>query len=324
MNAYDEISPLIQESDSLRKVIIELAKQLSPVNRAKLKSFEESFRDVEKALIKIVNLHDQRQELLEQHCVPEGVTLELHEAYHDVSDDLQSETRSFFGVYKTCLNAFAVLFGAAIPEQERRGTRTKSFGSLIDSCHVISDKGPLNAIKELLVTNGAYIDKSIADYRNKMIEHSSSLSRGTLRSTPTASQIIHVDNKELDAYHTRQNLNDDQKNIQVVPIKLQAEKGYIFYYHIIRNTISNITVKSGDPIGVVGDDTQVHFGNYGPHTHAFSSLDFDGDVLQSIGRSDKTVLASPEPTTAFMELAIFCNSMFKQMNVYLNTNSDNN
>lgn len=315
---YDEVEVLWK---NLLIAEINLAEKISPSLKTKLKAYIETINDVKRCFARLSGLHNRRQDLIEIHCTSGIISLNDHEQYHAVSDELLHEVKTFFSIYKTCLNSFTTFLQEAIPEANRRGLRMKSFGSLIDSLEKYPPKeNVLLPLIKILSDQGRNIDKGMMAYRDKMIEHPKELSRGTLTTSEGSTKIIHGKNVELDFYPTSQEI--DHTDISITSLKICFDDGsYCFYYHInpSQKIVPGKTVNLDEILGCVYDETEIHFKTHGPHTHVFTSPDFNGDVMRSLGQSNETIIQSPDPHFAWPELVIFATSTMNTLAIIVDS-----
>lgn len=267
-----------------------------------------------------------RQKLVELHFLKVPIPLSIHEEYHQVSHRLQEETINSFLHAKTLLNAITQFIGEIIPESDRSNASVDSFGAFYYDCK----KKPLPSNRSaaqiflLYRTDGEKLNQSVNHYRNKFIEHSHTLSSGTLSTGPSKLQIIHQKDIKGPVYLIRSPEDDvkaSHRFLDDIVILTNNQGKTSAYVHILRDAALGRVVKKYDIVGIPFDGTGVHFLKYGPHYHFFPYCIDDSapkNVLRdSATDSPEIIEHSPDLFGSFEELTVFLKSILLALKNYM-------
>lgn len=271
----------------------------------------------------------ERQRLVELHFMGVPIPLSVHEQYHEVSNQLQTHTTNFFSTYKTLLNAFATLITKVIPENDRNFASGNSFGAFLHDCK--KSPGPSNSIVAEIFRLFASSDCSYNDvvnkYRNKYIEHSSSLSFGRLSTSPASINIFHqtglcaptlLVRSESQNYTANHTFLDD-----IVLITSTEDHVTTAYVHLYRPPYLPDEVDKSDYLGYTVDNTNVHFAKYGPHTHIFPplqrNLPFLDYPIQLLLPDSNVIQKSPEVFSTMVNITSFTTTLFILLKKYIDS-----
>lgn len=233
-----------------------------------------------------VESEKKRQILIEKHCSTSSVTLRLHESYHEESDNLRDGIITFFGQVKTFLNQFAAYLSRTSLSQVS-GVRFKSFHSLLDSISGVNDTTEM--LKSVSEFSGHI--RGALDFRDKYLEHPGKTYAFQVQSIPyNGSSIIAYDatpatpdESSLETLAKIQSFDRDTLlHVNTLGCKPLTD-GLNFYYHVRRPPKANLlnppvapnyhVVGPGQELFEVHDETEIHFLEYGPHSHSFTDPD---------------------------------------------------
>lgn len=267
-----------------------------------------------------------RQHLVELHFLKVPIPLSLHEEYHEVSHRLQEETINSFLHAKTLLNAITQFIGEIIPKSDRSNASVDSFGAFYHDCK----KKPLPSnrstaqIFQLYRTDGEKLNQSVNYYRNKFIEHSHTLSSGTLSTEPGKLQIIHQKDVKGPVYLIRSpedNIKASHRFLDDIVILTSDQGKTSAYIHVLRDVALGRIVEKNDSVGIPFDGTGVHFLKYGTHYHFFPYCIGDSapkNVLRdSATDSPEIIEHSPDLFESFQGLTTFLKGILLALKDYM-------
>lgn len=269
----------------------------------------------------------ERQRLVELHFLKAPMPLFVHEKYHEVSNLLQEEATSSFSRAKTVLNSITKFIGTVIPKAELSGASVNSFGSFLHDCKnkPLPKNQSASRIFQLYRTYGDDLNRSVNHYRNKFIEHSSTLSWGTLSTSQDQLQIVH---QKADApVYLIRSAEDDLKASRTfldnILIVTNCNGETTAYVHIYRDPTMSDYVSKDDVMGIPFDRTGVHFSKYGPHYHFFpptSSSPIPKNVLYTPKIDQHGIIErSPDLFDSTQKLTIFLKEILLALRSYIDS-----
>lgn len=271
----------------------------------------------------------ERQRLVELHFLNVPIPLSVHEQYHEVSNQLEIQVKDFFTACKTMLNAFTRLIGKVIPKEERSAASVNSFGSFLYDCQRKQrPSNPLvNKLFDLFANDGIIINDTINYYRNNFIEHSKTLSFGSLSTTPSSVTIIHQDGilaPSLLIRSPEQNFTANHTFLDdIIVFTANDDRTTAAYVHLYRPENMPNEVTQNTLLGYNVDHTGVHFAKYGPHLHFFPPEKRRFPIMVSPGKrhlTDSNVIQeSPEVFSSMVEITLFTTTLFTLLKEYVNS-----
>ncbi len=244
-------------------------------------TLSKSYKKVYTCFMQCLNYDKDRQILIEEHCTIDSISLCEHEKYHNNKELFIDAILIFLSNFKTFLNEITIYFSKIY--MNKNNLRFKSFHSFYESIK----KSEYN--DEILnkILNFSKIIENALFFRDKYIEHPKELYSFDVSSYPFNGAVLipntneENDRKELTFNdEVRISKYDKSKLLHVNTIgSKQISDGLIYYYHVKHcekfgkssNLIYQLpkSVLKGEPLFEVFDETNIHFLEYGPHTHEF-------------------------------------------------------
>ena len=241
-----------------------------------------SLKDLYNQLFICLNLEEERQILIEEHCNHSSIYLIRHEEYHEKSNILVNSILTYFSRYKTFLNELTIYFSRNVLK-DKRNIKIKSFGSLLSSIKNYEDSD----LFILLLKKYKERFENILYFRDKYIEHSKESYEFNLITIPykgcTLRPTIKKDEESdnlLEKLIQEDRVDKEKIKLELITVgDPQFPNCFIFYYHVhnyrypyfedAKLAIPKLDALPGEVLFEVSDNTEIHFKKYGVHHHVF-------------------------------------------------------
>lgn len=211
----------------------------------------------------------QRQILIEAQILEKNFGGDLHEQYHTVSNQVNTDLENLFTRIKSVTNRLPFLFEAILTHEEKRLLKFSSFGRFLNSLEKLNQQNnPLYSTFKTIYEGGILIDQENNDYRDKFIEHVKPNSKMSVLSTSGNGRVkrAHVALDEANEENRTKLLKTDW-------IKIQYDTWYSYMVHVNIDPKFELdpNVKQNEFLGRASDNGSGHFKKHGEHRHQFNS-----------------------------------------------------
>jgi len=330
-------SPKFQESWDVWKEVVNLLSQLESLSNEDeqgtyLDGFGQELQRLSQIFRRTLEGIDKREVLVAYQCRKDiDITVEKHEEYHKLQEQLLADLQTFLQVFKTFLNHFAILLGKFIPQTEVKGMKVGSFGRLVNSSKSAKTDNPIiDQILKILITKGEIIDKTILEYRDKYLEHPKKLQRKQLTFDASGyTSIYHVNKSPGISFSSDPSYNYSliviEKGIFIQRYFLRKvdSEDYYVYLHLHCDLKDGETAEKDKPLGILFDNTVDHFERYGQHGHIFGTPNAMIPSGVPLGLEEKDVIHSPDSIESMLILGNLLKGILPLIISYLESSSSN-
>lgn len=287
---YINISRLPELENRIRNL---LEYSLTNVQLRALASLGSALEDLVGNAKAAIDADIERTVLIEKQIKRKIFEGELHENYHEKSQQLKTNYNNTVQSSKRLANVATQLLKSLYPEKDMRGLRFSSFGKLYNSLkvHLQSvEKSNLPSIFEKVTKLGDLTEETVHKYRDEVLEHSDPTGPINHLSIVTRDGKVEVEkNFERETKGLLPEIEFDQTMTNYIYQTIEDNNGveighkYILHTYLRTDLSEGDNINEGDPIAYITDMGSGHFKKYGAHTHIFSfpDEDFNSKLLGS-------------------------------------------